>query len=301
MAETATVRCDPDRFLPGTQSVICVAMSYHDEAEPAALAPSGDRAVIARFARRKDYHDVIRPRLARLGRYLEQQRPGSRWRTAVDSAPVLERELAARAGLGWIGKNTCLIHRRLGSEILLGELFTTVALEPDPPQREHCGRCTACVRACPTGALATPGTLDARRCISYLTIEHRTDIPAGLASAIGSHLAGCDICQAVCPWNRRAEIRCAHALLRRPQLDNLRQRDLDELDEQGFLVLAAGTPLRRLRFPQFRRNLRVIASNSARHAEILDNRRGQDYKSNPRGGRFDPSGGVGPPQRGSGV
>jgi epoxyqueuosine reductase len=268
MAETAAVRRDPTRFLPGVQSVICVAMSYHDAKEPVELAPSRGRVVIARYARRKDYHDVIRPRLARLGRFLERQRPGSRWRTAVDSAPVLERELAARAGLGWIGKNTCLIHRRLGSEILLGELFTTVALAADRPHRAHCGTCTACLRACPTGALESPGALDARRCISYLTIEHRTEIPTALTSAIGSHLAGCDICQAVCPWNRRAEICCAPALRPRPHLDNPSLGDLCRLNDQGFLTFAAGTPLRRFRFSQFQRNLEVLRRNLTAAAGI---------------------------------
>jgi len=270
MADTAAIRCDPARFLPGAQSVICVAMSYHDRWEPAELATNGERVVISRYARRKDYHDVIRPRLARLGRLLAQLRPGSHWRTAVDSAPVLERELAARAGLGWIGKNSCLINRRLGSELLLGELFTTVELPEDQPQREHCGRCAACLSACPTAALSAPGVLDARRCISYLTIEHHGELPVDLATMLGPHLAGCDICQAVCPWNRRAETRCAPPLLPRRHLESTNLGPLLALDEPGFLAFAAGTPLRRLSYKRFRRNLGVLRDNSTPRRAILD-------------------------------
>jgi len=269
MADTAGVRRDPGRFLAGARSVVCVAMAYHDRVEPA-VGAEGERVVVARFARRKDYHDVIRPRLARLGRMLADLRPGSRWRTAVDSAPVLERDLAARAGLGWIGKNTCLIDRRLGSELLLGELFTTVELVADAPARGHCGTCTACLTACPTAALVAPGVLDARRCISYLTIEHRSELPSGLAPALAPHLAGCDICQAVCPWNHRAEIRCAAVLAARA---HLAAPDLDALlalDERGFLAFSAGTPLRRLAFAQFRRNLDVLRARAAHRRPNLD-------------------------------
>ena len=271
MADTAAVRCDPARFLPGARSVVCVAMSYHERWEPAESAAAGDRVVISRFARRKDYHDVIRPRLARLGRLLGHLRPGTHWRTAVDSAPVLERELAARAGLGWIGKNSCLINQRLGSELLLGELFTTVELPEDQPQREHCGRCAACLSACPTAAFPAPGVLDARRCISYLTIEHRGELPVELATLLGPHLAGCDICQAVCPWNRRAEARCAPPLLPRRHLEPTTLDPLLALDEPGFLAFAAGTPLRRLSYARFCRNLGALQKHSAPRRAILDN------------------------------
>ncbi len=261
MADTAAVRVDPGRLLPGVRSVICVALSYHEPPEPPELAPTGDRVVIARYARGKDYHDVIRPRLARLGRFLALRSPGSRWRTAVDTAPVLERELAQRAGLGWIGTNTCLINTRLGSELFLGELLTTLPLPPDEPEADHCGSCTACFDACPTRAITAPGVLDARRCISYLTIEHRSELPDELAPAIGAHVFGCDICQAVCPWNRRAAPRTAPLLAPRPHLKRLTLEHALSLDETGFLHLAQGTPMRRSGFARFTRNLRAVGTN----------------------------------------
>jgi epoxyqueuosine reductase len=231
--------------------------------EPPELEGRGDRAVVARYARRKDYHGVIRRRLIRLGRYLSGRAPAARWRTAVDTAPLLEKELAQRAGLGWIGKNTCLINRRLGSEVLLGELVTTVELPPDEPESDHCGTCSACLNACPTQAFSEPGSLDARRCISYLTIEHRSAIPDGLLPRLAPHLFGCDICQAVCPWNRHAPPSCSPALASRKSLEKLTLAALDGLHETGWAALSAGTPLRRLDFPRLRRNLAAIAGAPA--------------------------------------
>ncbi len=265
MATAGTARAEPASLLPGARSVICVALSYHDADDPP-VRPGGGEAVIARYARRKDYHDVIRPRLARLGRFLAARAPGSRWRAAVDTSPLLERELAARAGLGWIGKNTCLINRLLGSELLLGELLTTVELPPHAPASAHCGACTACLDACPTRAFPAPSTLDARRCISYLTIEHRNEIPAALAQALAPHLAGCDVCQTVCPWNRRAAPRRELLLAPRPHLAPAPLQRLAGLDEGGFRALAAGTPLRRLGFARFRRNLAALAAAPRRGA-----------------------------------
>jgi epoxyqueuosine reductase len=278
MAETGTVRSEPARLLPGARSVICVALSYHDACEPPVQPGGAGRAVFARYARRKDYHDVIRPQLARLGRFLAARASGSRWRTAVDTAPLLERELAARAGLGWIGKNTCLINRRLGSELLLGELLTTVELPPDAPTSAHCGTCTACLDACPTRAFPAPSTLDARRCVSYLTVEHQSEVPAELAPAVAPHIAGCDICQAVCPWNRRAAPRRHPLLAPRPHLASPQLASLAGLDERGYLALTAGTPLRRLGFARFRRTLALLAIAPRRDGEpavgaLVDNGR----------------------------
>jgi epoxyqueuosine reductase len=176
---------------------------------------------------------------------------------------VLERELAWRAGLGWIGRNACLINRRLGSELLLGELVTDVELSPGEPEGDQCGTCRACLEACPTDALSEADRLDARRCIAYLTIEHRSALPAGLAAALGPHLFGCDICQAVCPWNRHAEPSCNPALAARPHLGSLSAAALAALDEPAWLAAAAGTPLRRLDYPRFRRNLEAVGRNLA--------------------------------------
>ncbi|MBI4915650.1 MAG: tRNA epoxyqueuosine(34) reductase QueG [Acidobacteria bacterium] len=261
MAETLEVRGDPSRFLPGARSVVCVAMSYHDAPEEPELAPRGDRVVVARYARRSDYHKVIKRRLVRLGRFLRTLVPAVTWRIGVDEHPLLERDLAERAGLGWIGKNTCLINRRLGSELLLGELVTDLTLPPDPAEGDHCGSCTSCLDACPTRALPIPRLLDARRCISYLTIEHRSELGEDLHRPVGAHLFGCDICQAVCPWNVRARCRAADPLRPRPHLGALRLDTLDRLEIASWDSLVAGTPLRRLSFARFRRNLGIVADN----------------------------------------
>ncbi len=259
MASTAAVRQDPRRFLPGARSVVVVALSYRDDL--ASLTGHAPGTVhIARYARRRDYHDVLRRRLGSLGRFLAARRPGCRWRVAVDTAPLLERELAQRAGLGWIGKNTCLINRRLGSDVFLGELVTNVELAPDAAGSNHCGRCTACLDACPTAAFTRPGFLDARRCIAYLTLEHRSALKPHEAAAVGQHLAGCDICQDVCPWNRRAPVSCDPALATRPHLIDPARAALTRLDERGWRQISAGTPLRRLDFARFSRNLRATCA-----------------------------------------
>jgi len=261
MASSADVRVDPARFLRGARSVICVAMSYHDSAEPPELVPRGSRIVVARYARRRDYHKVIKKRLVRLGRFLSERIPDATWRAACDTAPLLEKELAQRAGLGWIGKNTCLINRRLGSELLLGELVTSVALPADTPETDHCGTCTACLAACPTSAFDGPHRLDPRRCVAYLTIEHRGTLPGPFLPALGAHLFGCDICQAVCPWNQRATPRHSPQLAMLPELANLSLSSFSDLDRAGWERMAAGTPLRRLDYPRLERNLAAVAAN----------------------------------------
>ena len=260
MARTAAVRADPQGFLPGARSVVVVALSYRDDLASLSDHPPGT-VLVARYAQRRDYHGVLRRRLVRLGRLLTARRPGCRWRVAVDTAPLLERELAQRAGLGWIGKNTCLINRQLGSDLFLGELVTDVELAPDAAGRDHCGRCTACLDACPTGAFTGPRFLDARRCIAYLTLEHRSAFQPGEAAAVAYHLAGCDICQDVCPWNRRAPATCDPALAARPHLKAPRLATLIRLDEPGWRQFSAGTPLRRVNFNRFSRNLQAVRCN----------------------------------------
>lgn len=259
LADTAAVRCDPGRFLPGARSVVCVAMSYHEA--PDSLDPAGvaERAVVARYARRPDYHRVIRTRIVRLGRFLAARAPGAAWRPAVDTAPLLEKELAQRAGLGWIGKNTCLVNRTLGSELLLGELVTDVSLPPDRPETDHCGTCSACLTACPSRAFEAARRLDGRRCLAYATIEHRGDFPAALVPSLGARLFGCDACQSACPWNRRAGPSCVPALAPREHLAGLSLAQLGRIDREGWAAVAAGTPLRRLDLPRLVRNLQAIA------------------------------------------
>ena len=270
MASSAAVRADPAGFLPGAQSIVCVAMSYHGTIEPPEARPAKDRLVVARYARRRDYHKVIKSRLVRLGRFLSQRCPDAVWRAACDTAPLLEKELAQRAGLGWIGKNTCLINRRLGSELLLGELVTTISLPTDAPEAEHCGTCTACLAACPTAAFDAPHRLDPRRCIAYLTIEHRSSMPNTLLPALGAHLFGCDVCQAVCPWNQHAAPRCAAPLEPRPDLASLSFDAVAALDRPGWERLVEGTPLRRLNYPRLQRNLAAVAATLHEAAERSD-------------------------------
>ena len=191
-------RLDPARVLPGARAAVCVALNYYQgETTDASWRP------IARYAWGRDYHDVIGPRLERLATHLTDA-AGARSRGYVDTGPVLERDLAARAGLGWIGKNTMLLHPALGSWFFIGVLLTTAALVADAPLADRCGSCRACLDACPTGAFPAPYVLDARRCISYLTIEHRGEIDPALHRGMAGWQFGCDVCQDVCPWNRKA-------------------------------------------------------------------------------------------------
>jgi epoxyqueuosine reductase len=200
LARTRAERTDPRRLLPGARSVVAVALSYNPGADEPAAA---DWAPVARYARGLDYHDLMRPRLRALAAFIDTAAE-ARSRAAVDTSAVLERALAARAGLGWIGKNTNLLSPDLGSYFFIGIVLTTARLEPDAEQPDRCGTCTACLTACPTEAFPAPWVLDARRCISYLTIEHRGDIPEDLAARLGDWIFGCDVCQDVCPWNRKA-------------------------------------------------------------------------------------------------
>ena len=185
------------------------------------------------------------------------------WSTALPTAfrLRLEREWAARAGLGWIGKNTCLLNRRLGSELFLGILLTDVELVPDAPAPEHCGRCTACLEACPTEAFPEPGVLDARRCIGYLTVEHRGEVEPALQPAMADMVAGCDICQEVCPWTRRAPADLHSELQPAPHRFRPLLEDLEQLDEEAYRAWRRGSPLNRIPFAAFRRNLRIARSN----------------------------------------
>jgi epoxyqueuosine reductase len=187
-----------EALLPGVRSVLAVALNYHTRAQP---HPGSLR--VARYGWGRDYHRVIHQRLRRLGRWLEERAPGSRWRACVDSAPLMDKAWAEEAGLGWIGKNSNLIHPRHGSWLLLGHLLTTLELPADQPSAPRCGSCTLCIQACPTGALDEPFVVDSRRCIAYHTIENREALlPSWLASKLHGWVAGCDICQEVCPWNR---------------------------------------------------------------------------------------------------
>jgi epoxyqueuosine reductase len=262
MAATRDVRSDPESLLPGCRSVVSVAMSYRTSRPPSNDPPPGaDRVWVSRYAWGRDYHRVLKKRLLRLGRWLADRRPGCGWRACVDTAPILEREWAARAGLGWIGKNTMLLNRELGSELFLGVLLTDLELTPDGPTTEHCGRCTACLDACPTGAFPEPGLLDARRCVSYLTIEHRGEIPRELEAGMGAMVAGCDLCNEACPWTRRAPADLHPEFLPAPGRERPMASELESLGEAGWRVWRTGSALNRIPWTSLQRSLAVARRN----------------------------------------
>lgn len=263
-------RADPQRVLPGARSIVVLAASYHAPPAPApegaaglSPAPSGAAGVVARYARYRDYHDVLGERLRLLADFVDQAGgPGTQSRCYVDTGPVLERDLAERAGVGFIGKHTNLISRGLGNWFFLAEILTTLELEPDASERNHCGSCRRCLDACPTGAIVAPFQLDARRCISYLTIEFKGSIPVELRPALGNRIFGCDDCLAACPWNRFArEGRLMQSVAR----SDLAAPDLIEwlqLDEAGFRQRFDGTPLLRPQRRGLLRNVCVALGNT---------------------------------------
>jgi epoxyqueuosine reductase len=252
-----TDRLDPARLLPGCRSIVAVALSYN----PASAEGRDDAwRSVSRYARGRDYHDVIRPRLVELGEFIRTAAGASvTSRAAVDSSAMLERDLAARAGLGWIGKNTNLLTPSLGSYFFIGVLLTTAELDFDQRQPDRCGTCTACLDACPTNAFVDPYVLDARRCISYLTIEHRGDIPGELAERLGGWLFGCDVCQEVCPWNRKAEPGRDPSLEPSGSLGSL--ESLLALDQDAFRARFRGTALWRTKRTGLLRNAAIVLAN----------------------------------------
>ena len=273
LERTRAERLDPARLLPGCRSVVAAAVSYNHEASAtSASATSAEgptvgrecaptaKQKIARYARGRDYHDVLKPRLVALGEYIREAAGGDvTSRAAVDTSAVLERDLAARAGLGWIGKNTNLLTPSLGSYFFIGIVLTTAELTFDERQPDRCGTCTACLDACPTGAFVAPYILDARRCISYLTIEHRGDLPGELRAGIGEWLFGCDVCQDVCPWNRKAEPGHEPALEPSAALGPLEA--LLDLDDQAFRARFRGTALARTKRAGLLRNAALALGN----------------------------------------
>ena len=296
-------RGDPRLLVPGASSVICVGMNYH----PGQQDPPGGggdsprlRGRISVYAQGDDYHDVVKKRLAELWRFIEEEagRP-VRGRCYVDTAPVLERELAQRAGLGWWGKNTCLINKRQGSWFFLGEIVTDLELLFDEPAVDHCGTCTRCLEACPTDAFPEPYVLDSRRCISYLTIELRTSIPAALRPGIGDWVFGCDVCQEVCPWNGKASTAREVAFASRTGLDQPDLEELMKLDAEGFNRLFRNSPVKRPKSegipPQRRRGARQFGQ--ARGGRCTDTRAQARGTPGARSTSPGPWGGWGVPRR----
>jgi epoxyqueuosine reductase len=284
LARSRPERLDPRRLLPGARSVVAVAMVYGAApggGRPAAVedrspeapttgptgTPPARGARVVRYAQGRDYHDVMRPRLRALARFIDETAgAGTRSRVAVDTSALLDRDLAARAGLGWTGKNTNLIAPDLGSYFFIGLVLTTAVLAPDAPHPDRCGTCRACLDACPTGAFVGPYVLDARRCISYLTIEHRGPIPPPDREAIGSWLFGCDVCQEVCPWNRRAPTAANPALGEPP--GDLEPEALLDLDEAAFRARFRPTALWRARRSGLLRNAALVLANRGDRSAI---------------------------------
>ena len=258
LAEKGERRGDPRGLWPEARTVIALGMNYGPGPGEAVAA---DRGAVSVYARGRDYHEVVKKRLKRLAGWLHRE-SGHAVKLFVDTAPVLEKPLAALAGLGWQGRHTNLVSREFGSWLFLGEIYTTLDLPPDPPAADRCGRCVRCLEVCPTGAFTGPHRLDARRCISYLTIEHAGSIPLELRPLLGNRIYGCDDCLAVCPWNRFAKPCREPALLPRAELTAPRLAELACLDDAGFRALFAGSPVKRIGRDRFIRNVLIAIGNS---------------------------------------
>ena len=264
MAERAAWRADPRAMWPEVRSVVMLAEAYTPEADPLAVLGRPERGAISVYSRGKDYHDLVKKRLKRVGRWLidaaAREGRAAEIKVFVDTAPVMEKPLAQAAGLGWQGKHTNLLSRDLGNWIFLGAIFTTLDLPADAAEREHCGSCTACLDICPTRAFPAPFQLDARRCISYLTIEHKGPVEEALRPLLGNRIYGCDDCLAVCPWNKFA-VAAAEA----GYADRVGEPELAELaalDDAGFRARFAGSPIRRIGRDRFLRNVLYAIGNS---------------------------------------
>ncbi len=270
MAEHGTMRANPAELLPGTLRVISVRMNYLPaQAAFATNLADPSQAYISRYALGRDYHKLIRKRLKQLADKINAAVPGLQSRPFVDSAPVLERPLAQRAGLGWVGKHSLLLDKDSGSWFFLGELLVNLALPVDAPHQGDCGSCVACITSCPTGAIVAPYVVDARRCVSYLTIEHKGEIPEELRPLIGNRIYGCDDCQLVCPENRTAPLTLEADFQRR---DHWREQSLLALfnwSEADFLKHTEGSAIRRIGYQRWQRNIAVALGNAPYQPEII--------------------------------
>lgn len=261
LVEKADRRQSPTSLWPEVKSVISLGLNYGPRTNPLDIHKRPDRGAISVYAQGKDYHDIVKKRLKALARWIVDTHGGD-LKVFVDTAPVMEKPLAARAGLGWQGKHTNLVSRTFGSWMFLGEIFTTLELEYDQPEPDHCGTCDLCMKACPTGALNTPYTIEATRCISYLTIETKTQIDPELMDNMGNRIYGCDDCLSVCPWNKFENASNEEAFLPRPELNAPRLADLMELDDASFRNVFAGSPVKRTGRDRMVRNAVIAAGNS---------------------------------------
>ncbi|MCJ8508049.1 tRNA epoxyqueuosine(34) reductase QueG [Rhizobium lemnae] len=261
MEETRERRADPRVLWSEVRSIVLFGVNYGPDEDPRELLAKTDRAAISVYARHRDYHDVIKGKLKELATRFAA-RAGEDVKVFVDTAPVMEKPLAAAAGLGWQGKHTNLVSREFGSWLFLGSMFTTAELEIDTPERDHCGSCRSCLDACPTNAFPAPYQIDARRCISYLTIEHKGIIEPSLRPMFGNRIYGCDDCLAVCPWNKFASEASEMKLRARADLKEPRIADLLGLDDGQFRILFSGSPVKRIGRDRFVRNVLIAAGNS---------------------------------------
>ncbi len=272
LAERSEQRGDPRALWPEARSVIALGLSYAPEDDALAVLDQPDRGGISVYARNRDYHDLVKGMLKTLAQFVVS-RFGPGVKVFVDTAPVMEKPLAMRAGLGWQGKHTNLVSRAHGSWLFLGEIYTTLAIEPDVPHADRCGSCIRCQTVCPTAAFPAPYRLDATRCISYLTIEHRGPIPHALRPLVGNRIYGCDDCLAVCPWNRFARPTGQEKLRGRADLAAPRLAELAALDDARFRRLFAGSPIKRIGRDRFVRNVLIAIGNSRDSALLAVARR----------------------------
>ncbi|HEV2675206.1 MAG TPA: tRNA epoxyqueuosine(34) reductase QueG [Aliidongia sp.] len=261
LARTPERRTSPKGLWPEARSILMLAANYGPATDPMTRLGRRDRATISVYAQNRDYHDILKKRLKELGRYIAQT-TGAELKVFVDTAPVMEKPLAQAAGLGWQGKHTNLVSRDYGSWLFLAEIFTTLDLEPDAAESDHCGQCRRCLDICPTAAFPAPYTLDARRCLSYLTIEHKGPIPAEFRAPMGNRIYGCDDCLSVCPWNKFAQSAVEPSFLPRAELTAPRLADLAALDDAAFREIFAGSPIKRIGRDRFVRNVLIAIGNS---------------------------------------
>lgn len=267
MQERADQRSDPATLWPEVRSVIMLGMSYAPSSDPMAALEQRSTGNISVYARRRDYHEVVKGKLKTVGAILKSK-AGAAYKVFVDTAPVMEKRLAQAAGLGWQGKHTVLVSRQHGSWLFLGAIYTSAELPPDAAETDHCGSCRRCLDICPTAAFPAPYLLDSRRCISYLTIEHEGTIEAGLRPGIGNRIFGCDDCLAVCPWNKFAQTAREARLALRDDLEALPLARLAGLDDAGFRALFSATPVKRTGRDRFVRNVMIAIGNSGDAALI---------------------------------
>jgi len=261
MATNSDRRQSPMRLWPEVRSIVMLGMSYAPPTNPLDALDQPQRGVVSVYAKGKDYHDVLKGKLKQVAGYLAAQAAAD-VKVFVDTAPVMEKPLAAAAGIGWQGKNTMLVSREHGSWLFLGAIFTTAELPPDEPETDHCGSCRRCLDVCPTAAFPAPYQLDARRCLAYLSIEHKGHIPAEFRRAMGNRVFGCDDCLAVCPWNKFAERAHEARFAARAETDNPPLEELLALDDAAFRIRFAGTPVKRTGRDRFLRNVLIAAGNS---------------------------------------